>query len=71
MDPPIFFLLLCFSILSVQSFATLNAAFVLTSKRVSKEDLLTFKKGSGKFVPALLTKISIFFRLLITLLILS
>ena len=55
-----FFSIFSFNILSVQSFATLKAAFVLTSNNVSKEDFLTFKKGSGKFVPALLTKISIF-----------
>ena len=55
-----FFSIFSFNILSVQSFAILKAAFVLTSNNVSKEDFFTFKKGSGKFVPALLTKYQFF-----------
>ena len=37
-----------------------KTAFVFTFNKVSIEDFLTFKKDSGKLVPALLTKISIF-----------
>ena len=46
----------------------LNADLVFTSKRVSNEDFFTFKKDSGIFVPALLTRISNFFNLEIKLL---
>ena len=47
-----------------------KTAFVLTFKIVSKDIFLTFKKFSGILVPALLTKISNFFNLVIKLLIL-